>query len=305
MPVNVPANLPAISTLIKENIFIMSDVKARSQDIRPLKILLLNLMPEKISTETQFMRVLSNTPLQLEVELLQTATHSSKNTSQQHLTAFYKTFDEVKARKFDGMIITGAPLEHLEFTDVDYWNELCEIMEWSKTNVYSTFHICWAAQAALYYHYGIEKKPLAAKKFGIFSHTVIDKNCPLMRGFDDYFFAPHSRHTEVSLQDVEKESRLEVLSVSEKAGLYIAKSRDNRQVFVTGHSEYDADTLKNEFLRDRAKGLDICVPENYFENDDPSKPPKITWRAHSILLYTNWLNYYVYQETPYDLGAIK
>ena len=283
----------------------MTETRARTQDIRPLQILLLNLMPTKIDTETQLSRLLGNTPLQVELTLLHTKTHESKNTSKEHLLAFYKVFDEVKHRNFDGMVITGAPVENLPFEEVEYWQELCEIMEWSKTHVYSTFHICWGAQAGLYYHYGINKQQLPAKMFGIFEHTVREKTSMLFRGFDDYFLAPHSRHTTVSEEDILAESALKILAVSEKAGVYAVKSRNNRQIFITGHSEYDQNTLAKEYFRDVNLGKEIDVPENYFPNDDPAMPPRVTWRAHANLLYSNWLNYFVYQTTPYDITDIS
>lgn len=283
----------------------MTETRARTQDIRPLQILLLNLMPTKIDTETQLSRLLGNTPLQVELTLLHTKTHQSKNTAKEHLLSFYKVFDDVKDRNFDGMVITGAPVEHLAFEDVEYWDELCEIMEWSKTHVFSTFHICWGAQAGLYYHYGIQKKQLAEKKFGIFEHTVREKKSMLFRGFDDTFLAPHSRHTTVEEADILAESKLKILAVSQEAGVYAVKSRNNRQIFITGHSEYDQNTLAKEYFRDVNLGKEIAVPKNYFPNDDPSMPPRVTWRAHANLLYSNWLNYFVYQTTPYDITDIS
>ena len=283
----------------------MTETRARTQDIRPLQILLLNLMPTKIDTETQLSRLLGNTPLQVELTLLHTKTHESKNTSKEHLLAFYKVFDEIKHRNFDGMVITGAPVENLPFEKVEYWEELCEIMEWSKTHVYSTFHICWGAQAGLYYHYGINKQQLPAKMFGIFDHTVREKTSMLFRGFDDHFLVPHSRHTTVAEEDILAEPALKILAVSEKAGVYAVKSRNNRQIFITGHSEYDQNTLAKEYFRDVNLGKEIAVPENYFPNDDPSQPPRVTWRAHANLLYSNWLNYFVYQTTPYDITDIS
>ena len=305
MPIRIPNKLPATKTLAQEHIFVMTETRARTQDIRPLQILLLNLMPTKIDTETQLSRLLGNTPLQVELTLLHTKTHESKNTSKEHLLAFYKVFDEVKHRNFDGMVITGAPVEHLAFEDVEYWSELCEIMEWSKTHVYSTFHICWGAQAGLYYHYGINKQQLPAKMFGIFDHTVREKTSMLFRGFDDHFPVPHSRHTTVAEEDILTEPALKILAVSEKAGVYAVKSRNNRQIFITGHSEYDQNTLAKEYFRDVNLGKEIAVPENYFPNDDPSEPPRVTWRAHANLLYSNWLNYFVYQTTPYDITDIS
>ena len=305
MPIRIPNELPATKTLTQEHIFVMTETRARTQDIRPLQILLLNLMPTKIDTETQLSRLLGNTPLQVELTLLHTKTHESKNTAKEHLLAFYKVFDEVRDRNFDGMVITGAPVEHLEFEDVEYWDELCEIMEWSKTHVYSTFHICWGAQAGLYYHYGIHKRQLPAKMFGVFEHTVREKTSMLFRGFDDVFPVPHSRHTTVTEEDILAEPALKILSVSEKAGVYAVKSRNNRQIFITGHSEYDQNTLAKEYFRDVNLGKEIDVPENYFPDDDPSRPPRVTWRAHANLLYSNWLNYFVYQTTPYDITDIS
>ncbi len=304
MPIKIPNSLPATKTLIDENIFVMTETRAIKQDIRPLKILLLNLMPTKIVTETQFARLLGNTPLQVELEFLQMSTHKSKNTSEDHLMAFYKTFDEIKDKKFDGMIITGAPVEQMPFEQVDYWEELCQIMEWSKNHVTSTFHICWGAQAGLYYHFGIDKEPLSEKLFGVFSHTVDHKNAILFRGFDDTFFVPHSRHTTVDLDKVRAEKRLKILSTGEKTGLYCAMTEGGRQVFVTGHSEYDADTLEKEYLRDKNAGLPIKVPENYYPDNDDTKAPHVTWRASANLLFSNWLNYFVYQSTPYDINEI-
>ncbi len=305
MPIKIPNDLPATETLHEENIFVITETRALTQDIRPLKILLLNLMPTKIVTETQFSRLLGNTPLQVELEFLQTATHKSTHTDSQHLINFYQTFDEIKHKKYDGMIITGAPVEHMEFEEVNYWEELCEIMEWSKTHVTSTFHICWGAQAGLYYHYGIKKHPLPEKLFGIFEHEVDYKKSILFRGFDDKFMVPHSRHTTVLREEIEKVPELKILSSSEKAGVYVVSTDKGRQIFVTGHSEYDADTLNKEYLRDKNAGLPIYVPENYFEDDDDSKPPKVTWRSHANLLYSNWLNYFVYQTTPYNIDEIE
>ena len=304
MPIKIPNLLPATKVLQDENIFVMTETRAIKQDIRPLKILMLNLMPKKIDTETQIARLISNTPLQVELELLQTATHKTTHTSEQHMLAFYKTFDEVKDNKYDGLIITGAPVELLEFEEVDYWDELCEIMEWSKSHVTSTFHICWGAQAGLYYHYGIKKYPLSKKLFGIFEHRVEYKQSILFRGFDDTFYVPHSRHTACRREDIEKVPGLKILAGSEQAGVYVVSTEGGRQIFVTGHSEYDADTLKNEYLRDKAAGLPIEIPENYFPNDDPTKPPMVKWRSCANLLYSNWLNYIVYQSTPYDLNEI-
>lgn len=300
MPIKVSDGLPAILTLEKENIFVMPEFRAMHQDIRPLRIIILNLMPTKIETETQMLRLLSNTPLQMEVELLQAATHVSKNTSSEHLLEFYKTFDEIKKNRYDGMVITGAPVEQLPFEEVDYWEELCKIMEWSKSNVYSTLHICWGAQAGLYYHYGIPKYDLSEKMFGVFEHQTLEPTHPLLRGFDEVFWAPHSRHTEVKREDIEKVDDLEILATSPEAGVYIVAEKSGRQIFVTGHSEYDRDTLAKEYFRDVRKGLDIKVPCHYFPNDNPSLTPPLKWRSHANLLYTNWLNYFVYQKTPYD-----
>ncbi|HOQ36138.1 MAG TPA: homoserine O-succinyltransferase [Acetivibrio sp.] len=305
MPIKIPDTLPAKETLTNENIFVMDEQRALHQDIRPLRIAILNLMPTKITTETQLLRLISNTPIQIEIELLHPKTHISKNTPLEHLTKFYKTFDEVKDEKFDGLIITGAPVEQMEFEEVNYWNELTKIMDWSLTNVYSTFHICWGAQAALYYHYGIKKYPLKEKMFGIFEHRICKPNTMLLRGFDERFYVPHSRHTEIRREDIEKVQEIDILSDSEQAGIYIMKTDGGRQVFVTGHSEYDRFTLKEEYERDVAKGLDIKVPVNYFPDDDPKKEPIVNWRGHANLLFSNWLNYYVYQETPFDLNELK
>ncbi len=304
MPIKIPNSLPAAKTLQDENIFIMPETRASTQDIRPLRILLLNLMPTKIETETQFARLLGNTPLQVEIELMHTVSHQSKNTSPEHLLSFYKTFDEVKNSRYDGMVITGAPVEQLEYKDVEYWDELCAIFEWTKTHVHSTFHICWAAQAGLYYHFGIDKKPLPKKLFGVFPHRVSYKNPILFRGFDDVFYAPHSRNSTIDTQDVEKIPELKILSSSDEAGLYACMTAEGKQIFVTGHSEYDSDTLAREYFRDKEKGLDIAVPKNYFPDDDPTKPPVVKWRAHANLLFSNWLNYFVYQTTPYDVEEI-
>ena len=305
MPIKIPNALPATETLENENIFVMTEFRAMSQDIRPLRILLLNLMPTKVVTETQMARVLGNTPLQVELELLQVSSHESKNVSQDHMLAFYKTFDDVKDNRYDGMVITGAPVEQMAFEEVDYWQELCEIMEWSKTHVHSTFHICWGAQAGLYYHYGIPKVPLERKLFGVFHHIVERKQSILFRGFDDVFMAPHSRHTTVRREDIEAVPDLKILATSPRAGVYAVQTFGGRQVFVFGHSEYDPDTLEKEYLRDKNLGLPIDVPENYYPYDDDTRPPRVTWRAHANLLYSNWLNYFVYQNTPYDLNAIK
>lgn len=302
MPIKIPAGLPAGDILQAENIFVMDEIRATTQDIRPLKLAILNLMPTKIVTETQIIRLLSNTPLQIELTLLKTATHASANTSAAHMEAFYRTFDDVRNEKFDGLIITGAPVENLDFTQVDYWDELCEIMRWSKTNVFSTLHICWAAQAGLWFHYGIPKYSLPEKMFGVFEHENLAPEHPLLRGFDETFRAPHSRHTEVRREDIEKCPKVEILSESEEAGVYIVASRKRRLFFVTGHSEYDAGTLNAEYTRDVNKGLDIAVPKHYFKDDNPENPPRNTWRGHAHLLFSNWLNYFVYQATPYDIN---
>ena len=304
MPIKIADSLPARAVLESENIFVMTQTRAITQDIRPLKLLVLNLMPTKIETETQLSRLLGNTPLQIEMELMHTQSHRSKNVSEEHLFSFYKTFDEIKDRKFDGMIITGAPVEKLKFEQVDYWQELCRIMEWTKTNVHSTFHICWGAQAAMYYHYGINKKQLNKKLFGVYPHTVEHKKSILFRGFDDVFMAPHSRHTTVARKDIEAAPGLKILASSEQAGVYAVKNDSGSQIFVFGHSEYDSDTLKREYLRDKSAGLEINVPENYFPDDDDTKPPLVSWRSHANLLFCNWLNYFVYQTTPYDLSKI-
>ena len=305
MPIKIPNLLPATQVLLNENIFVMTETRAMTQDIRPLKILMLNLMPQKIVTETQIARLIGNTPLQVELELLQTATHRSTHTAAEHMLAFYKTFDEVKKNKYDGMIITGAPVEHMEFEEVDYWEELCDIMEWSKTHVTSTFHICWGAQAGLYYHYGIKKHQLDKKLFGVFEHTLDYKQSILFRGFDDTFVVPHSRHTESRREDIEAVPELKILASSEEAGVFVCSTDKGRQIFVTGHSEYDADTLKNEYLRDKNAGLPIDIPKNYFPDDDDTKDPIVKWRSCANLLYTNWLNYFVYQSTPYNIEEIE
>lgn len=305
MPIKIPNRLPAVKRLESENIFVMTETRAVKQDIRPLKLVLVNLMPTKIVTETQILRYLSNTPLQIEVDFVTMQSHESKNTSKEHLLTFYKTFKDVRDKKFDGMIITGAPVENMEFEEVDYWGELCEIMEWSKTHVTSTFHICWGAQAGLYYHYGIKKHPLKEKMFGVFEHRVNRTTSKLMRGFDSSFYVPHSRHTTILKEDIEKVGSLEILSESDEAGVYIVFTKAGKQIFVTGHSEYDANTLHDEYIRDLEKGLDICMPKNYYPDDDPSKPPIMRWRSHASLLYSNWLNYFVYQLTPYNIDQIK
>ncbi len=301
MPLNIPDNLPASEVLTKENIFIMHESRAISQDIRPLKIGILNLMPTKITTEVQLLRLLGNTPLQLNITLLHSQTYNSKNVSSEYLNTFYKTYDDIKNEKFDGFIITGAPVELMEFEEVAYWDELKEIMDWTKKNVTSTLHICWGAQAGLYHHYGIPKYPLEKKMFGIFKHTLNRKDLQLIRGFDDEFLIPHSRHTEILREDIEKVDSLEIMSESEESGVYMVISKDGKEVYLTGHSEYDAETLKSEYDRDVREGKPIEVPVNYFPENDPSKEPKLTWRSHASLLFQNWLNYYVYQETPYEL----
>ena len=301
MPIKIPDSLPARAVLECENIFVMTEYRALHQDIRPLQVLILNLMPTKIVTEIQLMRKLANSPLQVDVDLMYTSSYSSRHTSMEHLSSFYTTFDEIKDKRYDGMIITGAPGEDLDFEQVDYWPELEEIMEWTKTHVYSTLHICWGAYAGLYYHYGIQKHSTPHKVFGVFPHQVLDSTQPLFRGFDDVFMAPQSRHTEVLEADIRECSELELLSVSPDVGVFAAATPDKRQIFVCGHLEYDADTLSTEYFRDVNKGLDIAVPEHYFPNDDPAQPPIVTWRAHGQLFYSNWLNYYVYQATPYDL----
>ena len=304
MPIKIPNNLPAQEILENEHVFVMTENRALTQDIRPLRIVILNLMPTKIVTETQILRCLANTPLQIEVDLLQTSSYKSKNVSEEHMLAFYQNFNQIKYKRYDGMIITGAPVENLEFEDVDYWEELCEIMEWSKTNVQSTFHICWGAQAGLYYHFGIKKYPLENKKFGVFKHKLLTPKSRLFRGFDEEFYVPHSRHTEVRAEDIQMHPDLKIMSVSDEAGIYVVGNEDGTQFFVMGHSEYDADTLAKEYFRDVDKGLDIDVPFNYFPDDDPTKAPILKWRAHSNLIFTNWLNYFVYQTTPYELDPM-
>ncbi|MBQ7357360.1 MAG: homoserine O-succinyltransferase [Clostridia bacterium] len=305
MPIKIPNLLPATNTLLEENIFVMTETRAITQDIRPLHILMLNLMPKKIVTETQIARLVGNSPLQVELDLLQTASHKSTHTSEDHMLSFYKTFDEVKDKKYDGLIITGAPVEHMEFEDVEYWDELCEIMEWSKTHVTSTLHICWGAQAGLYYHFGVKKYPLDKKLFGIFKHKVDYKKSILFRGFDDEFLAPHSRHTTCLREDIEAVQGLRILASSDEAGVYVCTTPLGRQIFVTGHPEYDANTLREEYFRDKNLGLPIEIPKNYFPNDDDTKDPAVTWRSAANLLYYNWLNYFVYQTTPYDINEIK
>ncbi|RSK27316.1 homoserine O-succinyltransferase [Bacillus sp. HMF5848] len=299
MPINIPLHLPAREVLEAENIFVMDETRASTQDIRPLNIVILNIMPEKEKTETQLLRLLSNSPLQINVTLLRPICHESKTTSQQHLNQFYKTFFDIKHRKYDGMIITGAPIEHLPFEDVNYWNELQGIMDWTNTHVTSTLHICWGAQAALYHHYGIDKYTLSQKLSGVYLHKLIKTEFDLVRGFDDYYYVPHSRHTDVKIEDIQKQKCLQILSVSEEAGVCLVKSENGKHIFLTGHPEYEACTLKDEYLRDQAKGLDPNIPDHYFPNDDPMREPHHIWRSHAYLLFANWLNYYVYQQTPY------
>lgn len=304
MPIKIDSNLPARKLLENENVFVMTEERAVSQDIRPLKILILNLMPTKIETETQLLRLLSNSPIQVEAELLQTATHEVKNVSKEHMFKFYKTFNEIKDERFDGMVVTGAPVENMEFEQVDYWDELCRIFEWSKTNVYSSFFICWGAQAALYYKYGLRKYRLDRKMFGVFEHVSLDNFHPLMRGLDDKFWVPHSRHTEVRRGDIALIKDLQILSYSEKAGVHLLSDMECRNFFSTGHSEYDRDTLAKEYFRDAEKGFDIDLPENYFPDNDPAKTPEVKWRGAANIIFSNWLNYFVYQRTPYDLSTL-
>ncbi len=304
MPIKIDDRLPAREKLEQENIFVMTESRAASQDIRPLHIIILNLMPTKIETETQLLRLMSNTPLQVDVEFMHPASHKSKNTSQNHINKFYKTFDEVKDNKYDGMIITGAPVELLNFEEVDYWDELCKIFEWTKTNVYSTFHICWGAQAGLYYHHGIPKYILKEKMFGVFPHKPLDLYHPILRGFDESFYVPHSRHTEIRFEDIALCKDLQVLTYSEQAGIHLVADLECRNFYATGHSEYDAGTLAREYFRDLDRGLDIKVPFNYFPDDDPANDPIVTWRNVGTLMFTNWLNYFVYQRTPYDINDI-
>lgn len=301
MPIKIQDDLPAKSVLEEEHIFVMTETRALSQDIRPLKIVILNLMPTKIQTETQILRRLSNTPLQIDITLLQVSTHKATHVSGDHMLAFYQTFDEIRDENYDGMIITGAPVEMMEYEEVEYWDELCDIFEWTKTHVHSTFHICWGAQAALYYHYGIPKHILPKKLSGVFAHTMVNNKARLFRGFDDIFYAPHSRNTEVLAEDIEKVPQLRIMSTSEEAGVYVVGTRDNTQFFIMGHSEYDADTLANEYWRDVRKGLKPEIPKHYFPNDDPTQKPIMRWSAHSQWIYSNWMNYYVYQTTPYEL----
>jgi homoserine O-succinyltransferase/O-acetyltransferase len=304
MPVTIPYHLPARKTLEDENIFVMSDLRAHDQDIRPLRIAILNLMPTKIDTETQLLRLLSNSPLQVEITLINMGSHESKNTPPEHLAAFYSSFDKVEHQKFDGLIITGAPVEQIPFEDVDYWDELVELMDWSMDNVFSTMHVCWGAQAGLYHHYGIKKYPLSKKMFGVFRHRVLEPRDMILKGFDDVFMAPHSRHTEVRREDIEKVRGIRILAESDEAGIYLSSSMNGRMFFVTGHPEYDSLTLKKEYDRDVAKGLEIDVPRNYYPGDNPAREPLVEWRSHANLLYANWLNYCIYQLTPFDLNAI-
>jgi len=304
MPLNLPHKLPAVDILKKENIFVMDSGRASEQDIRPLRIVILNLMPLKITTETDLIRLLSNTPLQVEIDFMKIKSHTSKNTPIEHMIAFYKTFHSMRNQKYDGMIITGAPVEQFEYEDVTYWEEIKEIFEWAKTHVTSTMHICWAAQAGLHHYYGIPKYPLDAKMFGVFEHIKFEQHNPIFRGFDDVFYVPHSRHTEVRAEDIQKVPELTLLSESAESGVYLVMARNGREFFVTGHSEYSPETLDGEYKRDLAKGLPINMPRNYYRNDDPNNEPLVRWRSHANLLFTNWLNYFVYQETPYDLTKI-
>ena len=305
MPLTIPVNLPAVNLLKQENIFVMDSQRASSQDIRPLKLVILNLMPLKIMTETDLIRLLSNSPLQIEIDFMKISGHISKNTPIEHMEEFYKEFSLIKEENYDGMIVTGAPVEQLEFTDVSYWNELTEIFKWARTHVTSTMYICWAAQAALNHFYNIPKYALPEKMFGVFSHSVYNRQNPIFRGFDDEFFAPHSRHSEIRREDIENNPELDILSESEDAGVYMVMARKGREIFITGHSEYSPNTLKDEYFRDKNKGLDIQIPRNYFPNDDTTRDPQVKWRAHANLLFSNWLNYFVYQETPYDIKSIK
>lgn len=305
MPIRISSELPAFKTLGDENIFVMSKERAEHQDIRPLRVVILNIMPKKIETECQLLRLLSNTPLQVDIDLLQMASHVSRNTSTHHLEAFYKTFDEIRNYRYDGMIVTGAPVELLDYEQVDYWDEITQIFEWSKTHVFSTLHICWAAQAGLYYHFGVPKYPLPQKMFGIFPHKAEVENSLLLRGFDDVFYVPHSRNTEVRREDIEKHDQLEILTSSELSGVHIIANRNGRQYFITGHSEYDRDTLAGEYFRDVNKGLDIQIPYNYFPGDDPENTPVFSWRCTANLMFSNWLNYCVYQRTPFNLDELE
>ncbi|MBO5720943.1 MAG: homoserine O-succinyltransferase [Bacteroidales bacterium] len=305
MPLTIPVNLPAVDLLKQENIFVMDSQRASSQDIRPLKLVILNLMPLKITTETDLIRLLSNSPLQIEIDFMKIAGHISKNTPIEHMEAFYKEFALIKEDNYDGMIVTGAPVEQLDFTDVSYWNELTEIFDWARTHVTSTMYICWAAQAALNYYYKIPKYPLFQKMFGVFRHSVYNRQNPIFRGFDDEFYAPHSRHSEIRREDIEKVPEIDILSESKEAGIYMLMARKGREIFITGHSEYSPNTLKDEYFRDKNKGLDIQIPQNYFPENNTSLEPQVKWRAHANLLFSNWLNYFVYQETPYDIKSIK
>ena len=304
MPIKIPNNLPAVKTLTEENIFVMTETRAITQDIRPLRILILNLMPKKIETETQLARLLGNSPLQVEPTLIHTSSHQSKHVAEEHLLAFYKTFEDVKEENFDGMIITGAPVEQIPFEEVEYWQELCEIMEWTKTHVHSTIHICWGSQAGLYYHFGIPKTQMPEKMFGVYPHEVEYKNSILFRGFDDVFFVPQSRHTTVAREDIEKCDELKILASSKQTGVYAIATKNGKQIFITGHSEYDPETLHNEYVRDLSQGKPIQIPYNYYPDTDPTKPPIVTWRGHAHLLFSNWLNYFVYQSTPYDIRKV-
>ena len=305
MPIRTMNHLPAKEILEQENIFVMDENRSMHQDIRPISIVIVNLMPLKEDTELQILRALSNTPIQVDVSFVACATHESTHTSMSHLNKFYQTFDEIKHHNFDGLIITGAPVEQMEYEQVDYWDEICQIMEWSKTHVTSTLHLCWGAQAGLYYHYGIQKRMLPKKKFGVFEHKVLNRKVPIVRGFDDVFMAPHSRHTEVAKEDIEADERLTILAESEEAGVFLVLAEDGKQIFVMGHPEYDRLTLRNEYYRDKEKGLPIEIPKNYFPDDDDSKKPLLTWRAVSNCLYSNWLNYYVYQTTPYEFLSME
>ncbi len=305
MPLNIPSNLPAVEALKKENIFVKDSESASSQDIRPLKIIILNLMPLKITTETDLIRLLSNTPLQIEMDLLKVKSHTSKNTPIEHMMTFYKDFETIKKQRYDGMIITGAPVEDLNYEQVTYWDEIVEIFDWAKTHVTSTLFICWAAMAGLYHYYGIPKYSLSKKKFGVFKHKILDEKNPIFRGFDDIFYAPHSRHSEIRRADIEKIQGLKIIAESDDAGVYIVQGRNGREFFITGHSEYAPNTLRDEYFRDKDKGLEIEIPCNYFEDDDPNKGPIVRWRSHGNLLFTNWLNYFVYQKTPYNISRIR
>lgn len=304
MPLRLPDGLPAIDFLKEENIFVLGNERANSQDIRPLRIAILNLMPLKITTETDLVRLLSNSPLQLDIHLMKVKAHTSKNTPIEHMQAFYRDFEEMKSEKFDGMIITGAPVEHLDYSEVNYWQEITEIFDWARTHVTSVMYICWAAQAGLYYHYGVPKYPLPSKMFGIFPQVPSDSRLPIFRGFDDVFYMPHSRHTEIKREDILKVPELSIIAESEQSGVSMVMARNGREIFVTGHSEYSPNTLDTEYRRDLAKGLPIDMPVNYYRNDDPDQGPLVTWRGHGNLLFTNWLNYYVYQETPYNIEDI-